>query len=240
MIKKFVFAVLCCLPAFSAGAQSPDTPLPESDFKITLPQSGRTKDNIADIVLDFLLTKAFARLKNAAVSYDFFELGEGGTLHFSNFALQLDKPSVSGKITFKKLSVGAKELLAFLETHAVMLGRIDVQDAAAELTVGEQPKKVAFSARNLSVEQLRLARFSHKPQDKSNEEIAAQKVSGANALYTTPSHCYRADSFSAENAALRVVEPFGVTFENALLNQKSVASPDEAVRAAENACGKRR
>ena len=240
MIKKFVFALLCCLPAFSADAQSPDTPLPEADFKITLPQSGRTKDNIADIVLDFLLTKAFSRLKNATVSYDFFELGEQGMLHFSNFSLQLEKPSVSGKITFKKLTIGAKELLAFLETHAVMLGKVAVQDAVAGLTIGKQQKKVVFTARELSVEQLRLARFSHDSKDKSNEEIAAQRVSGTKALYKTPSHCYRADSFSAENTVVRVVEPFGVTFENARLNQKSVSSPDEAMRAAENACGKRR
>ena len=121
-----------------------------------------------------------------------------------------------------------------------MLGQVAVQDAVAGLTIGKQQKKVVFTARELSVEQLRLARFSHDSKDKSNEEIAAQRVSGTNALYKTPSHCYRADSFSAENTVVRVVEPFGVTFENARLNQKSVSSPDEAMRAAENACGKRR
>ncbi len=240
MIKKTIFAALCCLLPFPVCAQSPDTPLPEADFKINLPQSGRTKDNIADIVLDFLLTKAFARLKDATVAYDFFEVGEQGMLNFSNFSLELAKPSAKGTIIFKKMSVGAKELLAFLETHTVMLGQVSVRDVVADLTVGAKQKKIRFTAQSLTVEQLRLARFSHDSQDKSNEELAAQKVSGTNARYTDASKCYQADDFSAENTVVRVVAPFGVSFDNAVLNKKRQTSVAEAVRAAENACGKRR
>ncbi len=241
MIKKFVFAVLCFLPSFSVCAQSPDDPLPESSIKINLPHSNRTKDNLADSLLDYLLAKGFASVENAKIGYSFFELQTGGLLYFKDFSIQLTKSGVEGGLVFKSMTISVKELLRFFSTKTVTFGKVDIQGATADIAVGKQKKRFLFTADEIHMTDTDLLQIGDNdgtPELQTVFSVAAVDVS--NAWYANPDKCFGARSVQLKNMEIHNGPSAGITFRSAVADSQTFANFGEMGRVTEKACGKRR
>lgn len=237
MIKTILAVFLCFAFALPVRAQTDDTPLPEAEYKISVPHSERTKANFADSLLDFLLTKAFSRLKDISVSYDFFELQPQGVLHFTGFSIQMNRASAQGNVSFSSFTVDAKELLSFLDTRAVALGKIEMRGVSADLRVGHDKTAVRFDADSIGLTQLRLLSLA---EDSKNEAVTAESAVLSNVRYVSKSKCHTARNIAATNIQIRSEPPKGVFFDSAVVDSESFATVGEIGTATEKACGKRR
>ena len=237
MIKKLAAVFFCIVFALPVRAQTDDTPLPEAEYKLSIPHSERTKANLADSLLDFLLTQAFSRLKDISVSYDFFELQPQGVLHFTNFSIQMNRASAQGNVKFASFTVDAKELLSFLNTRAVALGKIEMQGVLANLHVGSGKTAVQFGADSVALTQVRLMSLS---EDSKNEAITVESAVLSSVRYVSKSKCHFARNIAATNIQIRVEPPKGVFFDSAVVDSKTYATVGEIGIATEKACGKRR
>ena len=237
MIKTILTVFLCLAFALPVRAQSDNAPLPEAEYKISVPHSERTKANIADSLLDFLLIKAFSRLKDISVSYDFFELQPQGVLHFTGFSIQMNRASAQGNVKFSSFTVDAKELLSFLNTRTVALGKVEMRGVSADLRVGHDKTAVQFDAASIGLTQLRLLSLD---ENSKNEAITVESAVLSDVRYASKSKCHTARNIAATNIQIRSEPPKGVFFDSAVVDSKNYATVGEIGIATEKACGKRR
>ena len=89
-----------------------NAPAPESPIQIRIPHSDRTRENLLDSILDFILIHYFKHFKNTEISYEFFEIDRNYDLNFTNFTVKVTHPDVTGTIVISKVTVKFDEFLS--------------------------------------------------------------------------------------------------------------------------------
>lgn len=159
---KFILLILLAFPVHAQDAvyHDPKEPLPDGPFKINLPHSSRTKDNLGEAFADFLITKGFQSITWADISYDFFEIEDKITLKFTNFKINFRESKVSqitsGSMIFGTLRIDFKQLLTYFKTKEPTIGDLQIEKFSTKnLIIQNHPHPYTFSADKIHIVNLK-------------------------------------------------------------------------------------
>ena len=133
-------------PQAGVSPADPDKPLPKAAVTLSLPGSPRTKKNLKDVALDFLLTRALNRLSNIKVTYGFLEIQEQTTVKLSDVSVALDTRNVQGTVLIKTLIVDPKELLTGLNKKRLQLNEIKIEGLKTDMLLLGSGKEVSLTS----------------------------------------------------------------------------------------------
>lgn len=228
-MKYFIQALcLVCLPgvfiqaAFAQTADNPKAPAPAAPSTIRIPHSERTKDNILDALIDLALTKAFARLQDLKISYEFFEIDRTGALNFTNVSVDVDRAPVKGKVTAKKIKVDFTEFMSFLKEQKLVMKEVLFENVKADMIVSEETVRIEEEAA-VTAQQTAVA-ITEQAGIKSRQlkfSAAKMKLENVNPVAV-------ARGREQEKAQEKVFEIGGISAEKALL---TLSGPKENFQA---------
>lgn len=212
-MNRFFKTVLLAAGLLSVGAAgaraqtSPDDIAPDSPVQLRLPHSSRTKENVLDSVLDFTLTRFFKLFKKADISYDFMEVEQDGRLVFTNFTVVLKADSARGTVAARKMDVGFREFLTFVQKNKLMLSKTVLTDVTLDVDVkkGETERRLLKgTAARVELEKTETAMLVKASNDKQPFEItfASVFVQNARLTATNPAEKYAAESARMDQAAV--------------------------------------
>lgn len=160
-----------------------NAPAPESPIQIRIPHSDRTRENLLDSILDFILIHYFKHFKNTEISYEFFEVDRNYDLNFTNFVVKVKHPDVTGTIVISKVKVKFDEFLSFLKEKKIIVSRVLFYNVSADMTMGQGPegkkdkRSLKVFAKKLTLKNVLMTAFG-----KENEKINGQDVHIGNVL----------------------------------------------------------
>lgn len=230
-MKYFIQALcLICLsgavmPAAHAQTADPKAPAPAASSTIRIPHSERTKDNILDALIDFTLTKAFARLQDLKISYEFFEIDRTGALNFTNVSALVDKAPVKGQITVKKVKVNFTEFMSFLKEQKLIMKEVFFETVKADMTISEETVRIEETA--VITPQQTTAGIEAQAGTKSRR----LKFSAGNMKLENVNPVAIARGTEQENSQEKVFEIGGISAENASLTLTNPKADYSAARA---------
>lgn len=117
----------------AAKAVDPNTPAPSSGISFRLPHSERTKGNLLDTALDFLLMRLFRQFKDMNITYDFFEIDSEHKLHFTNFKVDVKRSDAQGVLSVQKIVIDSSEFIAFLQSREPLTSKIKLEKILVDL-----------------------------------------------------------------------------------------------------------
>ncbi|MGN0904160.1 MAG: hypothetical protein ACI4PW_03285 [Alphaproteobacteria bacterium] len=245
----FLFVALSAAPALSAEdpASAPVAPaLPAAPAAeaprttITIPHSSRTKDNFADIALDFLLTGWFSNFENVTVKYEFMETSlRQSFITFKDFSIVWNRPDIKGTVSFGTFHIGLKDLLNFLKTQVFYVQNVTVEKLKVDLTPvkenGEKARRVRASAAKIVLQNANLYAQGKGPTGSAQGDFTVQSVvvEKGTLNLSDPKERYNASSAKAEGVILHAKPPYNVRFTSAAVDGKEYKTFDELKAALE-------
>lgn len=244
-----MFAVLSAVPALAAeGPVSvPAVPaLPAAAAAeaprttVTIPHSSRTKDNFADIALDFLLAGWFSKFENVTVKYEFMETSlRQSFITFKDFSIVWNRPDIKGTVSFGTFHVGLKDLLNFLKTQVFLVQNVTLENLKVDVTPvrenEEKPRRIRASAAKIVLQNARLYAQDKGPTGSRQGDFTLQSidVEKASLNLTQPAERFAASSAKAEGVILHPIPPYNVRFTSAVVDGKEYKTFDELKAALE-------
>lgn len=221
----FVLSVLFCPPVC---AETPEKSAPAFE----IPHSSRTKGNLSDIALDFLLTKLFAKQKNVQITYDFVESSVSDkTVAFKNLTIRPEHPDLKGAIRLGLAKLNLNDLLSFLDTGVMTVAGVDASEVKISLDIYEDGKKrqsVLAAADAVKIDQI-TERLNTRETIVTEAVLVLKTTNVSNGKLYMP---ITKERFSAENLifsnfSIRLSGKKGVFFDSASVNGKTVTTEAE-------------
>ncbi len=223
-----VLAILLCLSARAEG----QTPPAAADPAIEIPHSSRTKGNLSDIALDFLLTKLFAKQKNVKITYDFVESSfSDKTVAFRNLTIRPERPDVSGVIRLGLVKLDLNDLLGFLDTGVATVAGIDASDVKISLDVyesGQKRKSVLAAADAVKIDQL-TEQLNTADRIVTEDVLVLKTAEISNGKLYLPltKERFAAQKLLFRGFSIRLSGEKGISFDSASVNGKTAATEAE-------------
>ena len=176
----------------------PATPAPESPVQLRIPHSQRTKDNVLDSVVDFILTRYFRLFedKHVDISYKFFEIDQNYDLNFTDFTVNISLPTLQGKAVVPKLKLNLDEFLAFIKGKKLMISKAELNDLSADMTLietkdGSEKKRVLkSSAKKIIMTDILLSVLKDQQSKTQDATFGSVKVDEASLSLSNPKEKY--------------------------------------------------
>ncbi len=177
----FLFFFFCFPANVHAETAQPavdlNVPAPESPIQLRIPHSERTKDNVLDIVLDFLMTTFFKKIKNVRISYGFFEIDQNRDLNFTDVTAKITRSDVQGSVFIPKVKVDLSEFFSFLKGKQVVFSEVSLTDVAADVTLikkekeGEKKRILKATAKEMLLKKVFVASLQPEESRKKQQDI---------------------------------------------------------------------
>ncbi len=239
----FLFAALSAVPVSAAEGPAPAPAAPAAEAPrttVTIPHSSRTKDNFADIALDFLLTGWFSKFENVTVKYGFMETSlRQSFITFRDFSIEWNRPDIKGTVSFGTFHIGLKDLLDFLKTQIFYVQNVTVENMKADLTPTgkdkEKSRRIRASAAKIVLQNANLYAQGKGPTGSEQGDFTLQKavVEKAALILTNPKERYAVSSAGVEGLLLHAKPPYNVRFTSAAADGKEYKTFDELKAALE-------
>ena len=212
-------------PVEKTPSVDPNTPAPPSPIQLRLPHSQRTKANVLDAVVDFLLTKYFKLFKNAEISYDFFEIDKEFDLNFTNFTVKITSPDIQGKVVIPKAKVNFDEFLTFIKGKKMIIPKVEFSDPFAELTLIEKEKEkkrlLKYSAKKMLLKKIHVTFVKNKQRQTQDITIGSVSTVKASLVISNPSEKYSVPSAEMKDVVLPNKRIFKFSFSSVDVDGKT-------------------
>lgn len=226
MIKTFLFAAVLFLTApartNAAGPADPDKPLPEAKQKITLPSSPRTKGNLADVALDFMLTRTLGRIKNVRFEYKFLEIQDKIKVKLSDVSVKIDSPRNQGEFFFKTLFINPTELISGIKDKHLHLSQIRIEGLSSAFLIVKSGKEIVLKTDSVDIEGVDFADWNKE----NKATFVFKSIALGKGSYTRDEKRLQWKTFGANNVRVILSPPAHVLADKITYNGQVFDSPE--------------
>lgn len=239
----FLLSMLFFAPAGvcaqTAAAVDLNAPAPESPIQLRIPHSERTKDNVLDTVLDFLMTRFFKMIKNVQISYAFFEIDQNRDLNFTDVTAKIVRPDVQGIVSIPKVKVNLSEFFSFLKGKQIVFSEVNFADVSADVTLvtkekeGEKKRKLKAAAKEMVLKKVFIASIQPAETRKEKQDITMGEalIEKASLSVSSPDQKYGVSRAQMKDIVLpdRALDDF--TFSSVTVDGKVYTDRDTFLKA---------
>ena len=181
----------------------PNKPAPPSPIQLRIPHSQRTRANVLDSMIDFLLTQYFKLFENAAISYDYFEIDKAFDLNFTNFTVKITRSDIQGTVVISKAKVNFDEFLAFIKGKKLLISKLELTKPSVDMTLIENEKKrsLKYSAEKMMLNNISLFLVLKKGQ-KEDINIGSVSAEKAALVLSNPAEKYSVSAAQMKDVLL--------------------------------------
>ncbi|MCQ2915048.1 MAG: hypothetical protein MJ247_07640 [Alphaproteobacteria bacterium] len=194
----------------------PNEPLPESNVRINIPHSNRTKDNMLESFMDFTFNKVFSSFEDLEIKYSSFEMVGFTLIKFKDVNIKSNKTLAKGKIHFDTLTLDAQILVNPRNSDEKHWGSIIAYNTRANLILDNGNHKFSGTIKEFSAKGFKI----------SKEAVRFEQIMSSNANVKYDLNKFNLIKTFVKKLEFNALAPY-FSFEYALVNNKEYTNPNQ-------------